>query len=48
MAAGLKASTGAMLLGLRVGGEDTINPPEDAAVTPGAELIYLAREPVLD
>lgn len=40
---------GGLVIGVRLpSGEDVINPPKDLTVEPGAQLIYLAEEPLLD
>jgi voltage-gated potassium channel len=43
----VKATTGALLIGLRTDGVDQLAPPDDAPVTPETVLLYLAMEPVL-
>lgn len=48
LAGRLKESHGALVLGLRdpATGNDRLNPPEDATVPPGAQLVYLAESPI--
>ncbi len=48
VARAVRASHGVLALGLReAGGGNTINPPDDAPVEPGALLLYLAESAVL-
>ncbi len=48
VAAAVKATRNAMVIGLHDAAGDRINPPNDAVVGPGQKLIYLAEQPVLE